>query len=81
MRVRWFLGPVTQKPQVQEPRASRIAVVAELVAEVPSRSGGDSHRVSRTGAHWSCTCKAYIKGGRECWAISQEKKNAAAQSG
>jgi len=78
MRVRWLLGPVTQGPMAQGPRAQhRVAMAPELVAVVESRSGGEPHRVSRTGAHWSCTCKAYSKGGLECWAVKQERDNAA----
>jgi hypothetical protein len=74
MRVRWFPGsPVTPSGAAGESRAA-IAAPAGEVAVHPSRHGGEPHKVGVRGGHWACTCKAYRKGGHECWAIKLEKE-------
>jgi hypothetical protein len=69
MRVRWFLGG--DRPTAsRNHRTTMEAAVAETVA---SRSGGDPHEVRCRNGYWSCSCLAYAKGGRECWAMKQIK--------
>jgi len=79
MFVRQFLGgyaPAGEAPA----REHRTFKAPEITETVPSRSGGDSHEVRRHGdGHWSCTCKAYAKGGHYCWAIKQVKAEHATQ--
>ncbi len=69
MRMRWFLGG--DRPAAsQGHRTTMEASVAETVA---SRSGGQPHEVRCRNGYWSCSCPAYTKGGKECWAVKQVK--------
>ncbi len=73
MRIRWCLS---QSPLPQQPPPvpdGRTLLHTDLEETIESRSGGDPHQVRRRNGHWSCSCKAYTKGNRECWAIGQAR--------
>lgn len=77
MRVRWFLGTGRGSGgaplQHPEPGGRRAIVPAEVEMVVPSRTGGDPHHVRSRNGSWSCTCKAYTKGSKDCWAIKETR--------
>jgi hypothetical protein len=70
VRVRWFLSSRKEILAAQGHRAS-VSDVLEWVLE--SRSGGEPHHVRCRNGSWSCSCKAYTKGSKDCWAIKETR--------
>jgi len=62
-------GKAEEKKQVKK----KSEVVAVYI--VPSRSGGHPHRVRfMSSGHWTCSCLAFVKGHRECWAVKEKRE-------
>lgn len=69
MYTRWFLDSQPLVLPQQASQGHRAIMSASVEEIVESRSGGDPHQVRCRNGAWSCSCPAYTKGSKECWAL------------